>query len=116
MKKVKVEDMKIWNKDEMIEFWGDWDYRSGDYILKFECGSRGEDELLGEVEIVNGEFEVRDEDDIRDWIKGNIEEWWNEDNWDEFVCSDIEEWWEGKNVYGECVFEELNFMYVRVSI
>ena len=60
------------------------------------------------------------EDDIRDYLKGEIEEWWNEDNWDEFVSSSIEEWFaiDGKNmnVYGETIFEELGYVYVRVEV
>ena len=115
MKKLKVEDLKVWNKEEMIKYWGDWDYRSGEYVLKFELGCRGEEELIGECEIVDGEIEVRDEDDIRVWLKENIEDWMDFE-YDEFVCSDIEEWWDGKNVYGEVVLEELGYIYVRVSI
>lgn len=115
MKKVKVEDMKVWNKEDMIEYWGDWGYEKGEYILKFELGCRGEEELIGKVDVVDGMFEVRDEDDIRIWIKEN-EEFWMDFEYDEFVSSDFEEWWEGKNVYGECVFEELGFIYVRVKI
>lgn len=115
MKKIKVDDLKVWNYKDMVEYWDVGEMKKGEYVLKFEIGSRGEDVCLGEVEVVDGMFEVRDEDDIRCWLKGEIEEWWNEE-YDEFVCSDFEEWFDDKNVYGECVFEELSYVYVRVKV
>ena len=122
--KVKVENLVVWKFADFCEYFDvsddKEDYNEGVRVLKIECGSRGEEEIIEDVEIVNGEFEVRSEDDIRDYLKGEIEEWWNEENWDEFVSSGIEEWYAidgvNMNVYGENVFEELGFLYVRVEV
>ena len=115
MKKVNINELEIWNKEDMVEYWGDWGYEKGEYVLKFEMGCRGEEELIGKVDIVDGCIMVRDENDIKDWIResegGDVDE-----DMFEFVGSDIEDWWEGCNVYGEMVFEELSYVYVRVKV
>ncbi len=115
MKKVNVNDLKVWKYEDMVEYWNMDDLEKGEYVLKFQLGCRGEEELIGKVDVVDGMFEVKDEDDIRCWLKGEIERWWDYE-YDEFVSSDFEEWWEGKNVYGENYEEEFGYIYVRVKV
>lgn len=112
MKKVNVNELLVWNLEDMVEYFGDWDYRKGEYVLKFELGSRNENELLGEVEVKDGMFEVKDVEDICNWLK---EEDGEEGDY-EFVSSEIEDWWEGRNVYGENYLEEFSIVYVRVEV
>ena len=112
MKKVNVNELLVWNLEDMVEYFGDWDYRKGEYVLKFELGSRNENELLGEVEVKDGMFEVKDVEDICNWLK---EEDGEEEDY-EFVSSEIEDWWEGRNVYGENYLEEFSIVYVRVEV
>lgn len=112
MKKVNVNELLVWNLEDMVEYFGDWDYRKGEYVLKFELGSRNENELLGEVEVKDGMFEVKDVEDICNWLK---EEDGEEEDY-EFVSSEIEDWWEGRNVYGENYLEEFSIVYVRVGV
>jgi len=124
---VNVEMLDVWKFEDFI---GSFDvsndredYNKGERILKIECGSRGEEDVIEDVDVVDGMFKVSSFDDICNWLKGEIEEWWNESNWDEFVMSDFEEMvnlvddnkkW--MKCYSEVWLEELGYIYVRVSI
>jgi len=124
---VNVEMLDVWKFEDFI---GSFDvsndredYNKGERILKIECGSRGEEDVIEDLNVVNGMFKVSSFDDICNWLKGEIEEWWNESNWDEFVMSDFEEMvnlvddnkkW--MKCYSEVWLEELGYIYVRVSI
>jgi len=124
---VNVEMLDVWKFEDFI---GSFDvsndredYNKGERILKIECGSRGEEDVIEDLNVVDGMFKVSSFDDICNWLKGEIEEWWNESNWDEFVMSDFEEMvnlvddnkkW--MKCYSEVWLEELGYIYVRVSI
>lgn len=122
---VNVEKLDVWKFEDFV---GSFDvsddredYKSGIRILKIELGCRGEEDVIEDVDVVNGEFKVSSFDDICDWLKGEIEEWWNDSSWDEFVMSDFEEMVNCesggfKKCYSEVWLEELGYVYVRVEV
>lgn len=119
--KMDVADLAVWNFTDFCEYWDTGadkdDFIKGESILKFELGSRGEAELVEVVEVVDNKFEVRDTQDIMDWITA---QGGDEDEM-EFAAAGIEEWFNGAEgelltVYGETVFEELGFVYVRLYV
>ena len=117
---VNVEKLDVWKFEDFV---GSFDvsddredYKSGIRILKIELGCRGEEDVIEDVDVVNGEFKVSSFDDICCWLKGEIEEWWNDSSWDEFVMSDFEEMVNCesggfKKCYSEVWLEELGYIY-----
>jgi len=124
---VNVEMLDVWKFEDFV---GSFDvsddredYNKGERILKIECGGRGEENVIEDVDVIDGMFEVSSFDDICDWLKGEIEEWWGISSWDEFVMSDFEEMvnlvddnkkW--LKCYSEGWLEELGYIYVRVEV
>ena len=124
---VNVEMLDVWKFEDFV---GSFDvsddredYNKGERILKIECGGRGEENVIEDVDVIDGMFEVSSFDDICCWLKGEIEEWWNDSSWDEFVMSDFEEMvnlvddnkkW--LKCYSEGWLEELGYIYVRVEV
>ena len=100
---VNVEMLKVWKLDDVCKYFTDV-VEGG--VLKFD----GEGEFVEKVKVVDGKFEVKSEDDIRDWLKDGYDEY---EGYDEFVRSEVEEWFEidGEmmNVYGENYEEEFGY-------
>jgi len=128
MKKIKIENMDVWNvKDLMEEFLIEEDdiLESGVYEIRNGC--RREIDDIIKCNIVDGEFEVKDEDDIKNDILENVleEEWiFNEMSERDYKDMLVEFVWSGmeggncifKNLYLECWFEESNSCYVYVNV
>ena len=128
MKKIKVENLDVWNIEDLgEEFFVEKDdiLESGVYEIRNGC--RGIIDEIVKCEIVDGMFEVKDEDDIRNNILENVleEEWiFNDMSEEEYKKELCEFVWSGmergncifKSLYLECWFEESNSCYVRVEV
>ena len=99
--KMEVEKLAVWNWEDFCEYWDfdiseKCDFNEGVRILKFELGSRGEQELVEDVDVVD--------ESAFEFANGEIEEWF-EDSKGNML-----------SVYGETIFEELGYVYVRVEV
>ena len=124
MKKVNVNDLDIWNVEELkYEFYSDIEIDSDDIVLEIQIGCRGEIDDIKKVNVVDGMFEVNDVDDISEIVLKDIDEdeFDDEEELEEskeymldFVCSVIDEL-NDKKVYLEGWFEESSSYYVRLK-
>ena len=128
MKKIKVENMDVWNiEDLMEEFLIEKDDILESGIYEIRNGCRGIIDEIVKCDVVDGEFEVNDDDDIKNDIWSGV----SEDDWLNDDCSEkeykdmiVEFVWSGmeggncvfKNLYLEMWFEESNSCYVRVNV
>ena len=122
--KMEVAKLSIWNWEDFCEYWDfdisdKEDFNEGVRILKFELGSRGEQELIEDVKVIDGFFECRDTAEIKNFIFKEYAE--EDESAFEFANGEIEEWFEDSagnmlSVYGETIFEELGYVYVRVEV
>ena len=121
---MEVAKLSIWNWEDFCEYWDfdisdKEDFNEGVRILKFELGSRGEQELIEDVKVIDGFFECRDTAEIKNFIFKEYAE--EDESAFEFANGEIEEWFEDSkgnmlSVYGETIFEELGYVYVRVEV
>ena len=75
MKKVNVNDLDIWNVEELkYEFYSDIEIDSDDIVLEIQIGCRGEIDDIKKVNVVDGMFEVNDVDDISEIVLKDIDE------------------------------------------
>jgi len=111
---VNVEKLVVWKFEDFCEYFDvsddREDYVGGVRIIKIELGCRGVEELVEDVDVVDGMFEVK-----------SVKEIFEIDDYDEeFVSSEIEDWFEvdgvNMNVYGESYEEEFGYVYVRVEV
>ena len=111
---VNVEKLVVWKFEDFCEYFDVSDdregYVGGVRIIKIELGCRGVEELVEDVDVVDGMFEVK-----------SVKEIFEIDDYDEeFVSSEIEDWFEvdgvNMNVYGESYEEEFGYVYVRVEV
>ena len=128
MKKIKVENMDIWNIEDLgEEFFVERDDFDGSGVYEIRNGCRGEIDGIIKCEIIDGEFEVKEEEDIKNEILENVleEEWiFNEVSEEKYKKEMVEFVWSGmeggncifKNLYLECWFEESNSCYVRLEV
>ena len=120
--KMDVANLAVWGWEDFCEYWGydldqKDDFNSGIRVLKFEIGCRGEEEFIGDMEVVDNCFECRDTAEIQNWIT----EQEGDDADFEFASGMVENWFKGANgemlnVYGENYFEEFGYVYVRVEV
>ena len=130
MKKINVNEMRVWSKKELREYWGDYlknDIIDNDDNIELEnggvysywLGCRGEDYDWKRVDVVDGFFNVRDENDVKKYVRNKFEndkefEDYCESN-GEFIFSNFENWF-GKNcVFVEGFEEEECKVYFRVG-
>ena len=129
MKKIKVENMDVWNVEDLMEEFllekDDFKFENGVYEIRNGC--RGEIDDIIKCDIVDGEFEVKEEEDIKNDILENVleEEWiFNEMSEEEYKKELCEFVWSGmeggncifKSLYLECWFEESSSCFVRVNV
>lgn len=125
MLNVKVNDLDIWNVEELMkEFYIEKnDVIESDIVLEICVGCRGEIDEIKNVEVVDGMFKVNEESEIREIVlkdfdeldldeDENVEEC--RENFVEFVCSELFDL-NNKKVWLEGWFEESSSYYVRLK-
>ena len=112
---VNVEKLVVWKFEDFCEYFDvsddREDYIGGVRIIKIELGCRGEENIVGDIDVVDGMFEVKSVKEILEI---------NDCDDDEFVSSEVEDWFKiddvDMNVYGESYGEEFGYVYVRVEV
>lgn len=126
MKNVNVNELDIFSNEELKkEFYVDIenDIDSDDIVIEIMVGCRGEIDEIKKVNVVDGIFEVNEEDDISEIVLKDFDEddYDEEDDLDEmredyceYVCSEMYEV-DNKKVWLEGWYEESNSYYVRLK-
>ena len=126
MKNVNVNELDIFSNEELKkEFYVDIenDIDSDDIVIEIMVGCRGEIDEIKKVNVVDGIFEVNEEDDISEIVLKDFDEddYDEEDDLDEmredyceYVCSEMYEV-DNKKVWLEGWYEESNSFYVRLK-
>lgn len=117
MLNVEVNKLDIWNVEELLnEFYIEkTDVVETDVVLEINVGCRGEVEEIKTVEVVDGFFEVKTENEIREiLLKDFDEEEFDIDLICEFVSSELFDL-KNKKVWLESYFEESSSFFVRLK-
>lgn len=118
MKNVSVNELDVFDMNELEnEFYiegemNGFDDVSENDVIEIMFGSRGEVEDIKKCNIVDGMFEVKDVNDIKNYLINENDDY--DDGLFEYVYSDFEKI-NKKNVYSEVYFEESYSYFVRIK-